>query len=126
MNLKLYLDDLRPCPQGFTLARTVEEAIDIYTNHPRGTERRILSLDHDLGGIDGIYTKTGYDFCKWLVEETFHNPFMPLPHVIYMHTSNPVGRDNMIQLLEHYLPETKVHRSPMPYDFFGDENLNSY
>jgi hypothetical protein len=121
--MKLYLDDIRPCPKGFTIARTVEEAIDIYQYWNTGrVGEKILSLDHDLGGLDGTYTRTGYDFCKWIIEENHYNPHFYFPDVVYLHTSNPVGRENMLQLLTRYAPSyARIHRSPMPYDFFDGE-----
>lgn len=50
-----------------------------------------IDLDHDLGE-----EKTGYDICKYIIENN-----IKLDRV-YIHTSNPVGRDNMKQLLERY------------------------
>ncbi|MEG0900255.1 MAG: hypothetical protein RSF40_11170, partial [Oscillospiraceae bacterium] len=58
--INLYLDDLRDCPNKFTLAKTVDEAIYYLTNF----EVSILSLDHDLGdhknsiGVKEIYLHT--------------------------------------------------------------------
>lgn len=43
--INVYLDDLRDCPDGFTLARTFEEAVKLFENN----EVNILTLDHDLG-----------------------------------------------------------------------------
>ena len=45
--IHVYLDDLRPCPQGFTLAKDVKECISLLQE----CEVDILSLDHDLGWI---------------------------------------------------------------------------
>ena len=58
----------------------------------------VLDLDHDLG--EG---KTGYDICKFIVTNS-----IPIKH-IHLHTSNPVGMQNMEQLLTHY--GYKVSRS---------------
>lgn len=50
-----------------------------------------LDLDHDLGE-----EKTGYDICKFIVENQ-------IPILGYhLHTMNSVGRQNMEQLLSHY------------------------
>ncbi|MCY9592321.1 cyclic-phosphate processing receiver domain-containing protein [Paenibacillus chitinolyticus] len=109
--IDLFLDDLRPCPKGFHIARTVEEAVSICESN----NIRRLSLDHDLGGVEGNYTLTGYDFCKWLVEKWVLGDYSALPEAIFLHTSNPVGRDNMRQILHRYNPgEVKVYNSPMP------------
>lgn len=42
--MKLFVDDFRECPEGWTLARTVTEAIRlIHTHQPEE-----ISLDHDI------------------------------------------------------------------------------
>lgn len=88
--INLYVDDLRDCPNGFQIARTVEEAKYYLENF----EVAILSLDHDLG-IDeqGKLLSTGYDLVKYICEEGLS------VEKIYIHTDNSVGRDNMYQTL---------------------------
>ena len=56
------------------------------------TRFSVIDLDHDLGE-----EKTGYDICKYIIENNIHFD------KIKIHTSNPVGRDNMIQLLQRYM-----------------------
>lgn len=86
----LYVDDLRDCPLGFTLARTYEEAIHLLENN----KVEILSLDHDLGeDSDGKLLPTGYDLVKYFCENGLR------ANRIYMHTDNPVGRENMYETL---------------------------
>ena len=51
----------------------------------------VVCFDHDLGG-----KKTGYDLAKYIVE---NNVKLAAYEV---HTMNPVGRENIIQLLDHY------------------------
>ncbi len=48
ITVRLYLDDVRKCPVGWTLARSVAEAIDVMK---RWTVVE-ASLDHDLGACD--------------------------------------------------------------------------
>jgi len=43
--INLYVDDLRDCPDGYIMARYMEEAIHYLENY----KVHILSLDHDLG-----------------------------------------------------------------------------
>ena len=87
----LYVDDLRLPKQKeiiqIEIARTYEEAIAKL----KLVSYDIISLDHDLGE-----EKTGYDICKFIVENKIQIP------TIILHTSNPVGRFNMKQLLERY------------------------
>jgi hypothetical protein len=125
--INVFLDDLRPAPEGFVLAKTVEEAIELVSFQ----RVNILSLDHDLGGEDGSYDKTGYDFCKWLAEEWLVYKERGLfdvviaPKYIYIHTSNPSGRYNMTALLQHYKPpQVKLYAHPMPnYNLATGEEL---
>lgn len=126
--INVFLDDLRPAPKGFILAKTVEEAIELVGNNAVNR----LSLDHDLGGLDGSDTKTGYDFCKWLTEEWYTYKERGLfdvvtsPKFIFIHTSNPSGRFNMAQLLQHYKPpQVTIRNYPMPnYNLATGEELD--
>ena len=105
--INLYLDDLRPCPDNFTLARNALECRLLLLSNDVNT----LSLDHDLGEVDA---ETGYDLCKWLVELGNYESSI-YPKQIFLHTANGVGRDNMFKLLERYKPDwVKLHRGPMP------------
>jgi hypothetical protein len=55
-----------------------------------------ISFDHDLGEN----TKTGYDCAKWICEYCWTNG-LPIPNW-NVHSANPVGRDNIIQLMENF------------------------
>lgn len=91
----LYVDDIRePNIQQDNInlnvvfiARTYKDAIKELNTH----KYDIIDLDHDLGE-----DKTGYDICKYIIENKIKCD------IIRIHTSNPVGRDNMVQLLSRY------------------------
>ncbi|EQB3101499.1 cyclic-phosphate processing receiver domain-containing protein [Clostridium botulinum] len=88
--INLYVDDLRDCPEEFIIARTVEKAIYYLENF----HVDILSLDHDLGeDAEGNLLSTGYDLVKYICENGLK------VNQIYLHTDNPVGRDNMYETL---------------------------
>jgi len=88
--INLYLDDLRDCPQGFVVARNIEDAIRILKEY----EVDILTLDHDLGEDEnGNLLPSGYDLVKYMCENGLR------ANKIYMHTDNSVGRENMYQTL---------------------------
>lgn len=90
MKINLYVDDLRDCPKEFEIARTMNEAIGFFEQF----EINILSLDHDLGEDEnGKLLPTGYDLVKWICENGGR------ANKIYLHTDNPVGRENMYQTL---------------------------
>lgn len=99
--IDLWLDDMRPAPLGWYHATTYEEAALIYWLYYGNI--RNLALDHDLG-----QKKTGYDFVKLMVENARHDCAIGWPEVRpFILTSNPVGRDNMQQLIDRYGPYKK-------------------
>lgn len=95
--INIYLDDLRPAPDGFILVETAVECIEKLIKF--SGKVNILSLDHDLGG-----ERTGYDVVKLMVDmyQRGNNLF---PKTIILHTANPVGRENMAQLIKRYKPD---------------------
>jgi ankyrin repeat protein len=87
----LFLDDIRPPIPGFSIARTMEDAVSIIENN----RVHILSLDHDLGeDEEGNLRKNGYDLVKYICDKRIR-----AANRIFLHTSNIVGRENMYQTL---------------------------
>lgn len=95
--ISLYVDDIRECPDGYILARDHNTACYFL----RYNKVDKLSLDHDLGNN----SKSGYDICEWLCYEYYENGLNYFPEKIYFHTANPVGKQNMYELLLRYMPE---------------------
>ncbi|MBR2505988.1 MAG: hypothetical protein IKB70_03535 [Bacilli bacterium] len=91
MKRVLYVDDIRT-PNWFgdevIVARNYEQAL----KNLLIDQFDVVDLDHDLGE-----EKTGYDIVKFIIENQIE------VKTIAIHTANPVGRDNMRQLVEHYL-----------------------
>ena len=88
--INLYLDDLRDCPEGFIVARNMTEAVQLFKKY----NVNILSLDHDLGEDENKnLLESGYDFVKYFCENGLY------ANAIYIHTDNPVGRENMYKTL---------------------------
>jgi hypothetical protein len=100
--MKLWVDDIRPAPEGWHWAKNYNDAIDILGNPPVGGIVD-ASLDHDLDYIDEYrwdsYGPTGYDIVKWI----WANDAWP-KHSLAIHTDNPVGRQNMIAVIDKYGP----------------------
>ncbi len=118
---KLFLDDERPAPEGWTLAKSVEEAQNMV--QAKGVPEA-LSLDHDLswrpaypdsepegplvwrlsGSFrrDCIVDPTGLDFAAWFFQHTIAGARLPLGFIYYVHTSNdlarPILRDLMFRI----------------------------
>lgn len=110
MSVNLWLDDVRPAPQGYTWAKTAKEARDLLAT---GAVVE-ASLDHDLGGeittitASGIAVagmiesltpdENGTALVRWMVE-TGHWPAKK-PRV---HSMNPVGARAMREMIDgHY------------------------
>lgn len=110
--MKMYLDDMRTCPNGFVLARTIEDAKELLSTG----KVTHASLDHDLGACDPCmggktveqwlqesghqsmpncgHVGTGYDLLVWMDENNHW------PEVIAVHTANPAARVRMLQFIE--------------------------
>jgi hypothetical protein len=87
--MRVYLDDERTPPPGWTLVRWPEEAIALL--EAGGVEA--LSLDHDLGDDDH---GTGYDVVRWLEEAVALRGFVP-PADLRVHSANVSARVRMEQ-----------------------------
>lgn len=84
--MKVFLDDERVTPAGWTRVYWPREAIRLLET---GTVEEI-SLDHDLGD-DG--RGTGYDVILWIEEAVALRGFQP-PKII-VHSANSSARDKM-------------------------------
>ncbi len=88
--MKVFLDDLRNPADGWEIARNAQECVAMLMTGRVTT----LSLDHDLG--EG---PTGNDVLKWIEQTVSESPDFKVP-TIFIHTSNTVGRQNMINTLK--------------------------
>lgn len=97
-NIKIWLDDERPAPEGLYHCHSVNETKKIIEECEKdGTTIILLDLDHDLGE----YAQDGGDAIKlvdWLAETERFYP-------INIHTMNPVGRINMQREIDRYWPK---------------------
>ena len=93
--IKVFLDDLRKPFKGFILVKNYKECIELLKNK----KVEAISLDHDLGA-----NKSGYDVALYMVQESIY------PKKIYIHSANPVGAQNIYQLLNRYCPtDVKIY-----------------
>lgn len=100
--MKVYLDDERTPPEGWTLVRWPAEAIELLSNY----EVTHLSLDHDLGEVDPALKEgrpgnafTGMEVLDWLEEQMFTGAWTKSLPVITIHSANPVAQFRMNQAL---------------------------
>ena len=87
----IYVDDERePLVDYDCWVKSYKEAVSAIKTYYSPMHTLFLDLDHDLGG-----EKTGYDIAKWCVENGITGVFR-------VHSMNPVGKQNIRQLLTHY------------------------
>lgn len=84
--MKVYLDDLRPAPDGWTRVYWPHEAIALLET---GSVEE-LSLHHDLGDDD---RGTGYDVLVWIEEAVALRGFKPPK--LRVHSANPAAAIRM-------------------------------
>lgn len=92
--MKLWIDDLRPAPEGWRWAKNlgeayqeIDEAMDSVRWPKNWTD---LALDHDLGG-----NETTIAFVNWLE----HFDMWPVNRPT-VHSMNPVGRKNLERIIQ--------------------------
>lgn len=93
--MKLWVDDVRPAPEDYAHAKSVNEAKDMILKReavcalylPNAKVIDVIDIDHDAGD----YAYDGGDYIKLLdwLEETGRN------YPIHIHSMNPVGVANM-------------------------------
>lgn len=99
--MKIWVDDIRPAPDGYRIARSVNEAKELIESYEwmkivSGGKHYynidLIDLDHDAGD----YACDGGDYINilnWL-EETGRN------YPIRIHSMDPVGVENMRRIIE--------------------------
>lgn len=105
--MKLWVDDVRPAPEGYVWCKSVEEAKEYIEFYEEEATRRVLGhpvveeadkwlielidIDHDAGD----YAADGGDYIRLLdwLEETGRN------YPIHIHSMNVVGAENMRRII---------------------------
>ena len=98
--MKLWIDDVRPAPEGYIWCKSVSAAkyaIQAEEDYSRTFPKdnygiELIDIDHDAGD----YVESGGDYIKLLdwLEETGRN------YPIRIHSMNPVGVENMRRIIE--------------------------
>ena len=91
--MKLWIDDVRPAPEGYIGCLSVNETIkEIEWLEIVKCPIELIDIDHDAG----IYAPYGGDYIKLLdwLEETGRN------YPIHIHSMNPVGVANMRAIIQ--------------------------
>ena len=91
--LKIWVDDVRPAPEGYIWLKSVNEVKKyISMIYSYGVTDIMLNIDHDAGD----YAKDGGDYIKildWL-EEIGYDGY------IHIHSMNAVGKMNMRNIIQ--------------------------
>jgi hypothetical protein len=94
--MRVFLDDVRPAPEGWVRARTPEEVIELL----RSGRVEALSLDFDLGFRGQKERRTGEVVLQWIEERVVRGDAdFDLPEIT-IHSSNPVGRERLERALD--------------------------
>lgn len=96
--IKIWLDDIRPAPEGYEWCRSVTAAkLQIVLSEKEGIKIELIDCDHDLGDY-AAHGGDGIKLIDWLAERKTFYP-------IRLHTQNPVGRENMQREIDRYWRE---------------------
>lgn len=90
--MKIYLDDIRAAPRGWTRTYTVDETIEAL----RSGKVTQLSLDYDLDYTDP--GRKGLEVLTWIARIHGADPSYPLPR-LHIHTANPDGAALMAKVI---------------------------
>ena len=90
--MKLWIDDVRPAPEGYVWCTTVNQAKMVIIDEEVFGHLELIDIDHDAGS----YAEFGGDYIKLLdwLEETGKN------YPIRIHSMNPVGVENMRRVIQ--------------------------
>ena len=90
--MKLWIDDIREAPEGYTWCATVNQARFAIVYEDEDNPIELIDIDHDAGS----YAQYGGDYIKLLdwLEETGRS------YPIRIHSMNPVGVENMRRIIQ--------------------------
>jgi hypothetical protein len=99
MTYNLFIDDERSPPNdglSWSVVRSSEQAKMLVLKMGLPA---YISFDHDLGGDD-----TSMEFLHWLIDYMLANHLsFPEGFAYYVHSQNPIGRQNIEGLLDNFL-----------------------
>lgn len=107
--MKIFLDDLRIAPEGWTLARNPEDFWYLFNGNLNAIEE--ISLDHDLGYFDDDGNEIKGVHILNEIEEMFGGLYPPFH--IYVHSDNSSGVQTMVQAINRMAERSGI-RIPNP------------
>lgn len=85
--------------QKWVIVRNKMQAIQAIYDHGR-VAPNFVSFDHDLGNSEA----TGLEIAQWMVNQHMDGKIkIPEDFDFYVHSMNPIGRENIEQYMRNYL-----------------------
>ena len=121
--MKLYIDDIRQCPEGWQIARTVTEAIRFI--HRFKEEITHISIDHDIcyeiNGVTISSPETFAPVAMYLAIMVKEDIDRRIPNIV-VHSANPIGAREIQDILKEsnvyaeYIPVRGMLKKPLLTD----------
>lgn len=114
LGLRLFIDDIREAPEGWTLVTTVTEAIKFINRYQY--EIDAISIDHDISypvtvnGLSRPYPSPETFQAVALYIDSVYSSHMEDAPIITIHSANPVGAKQIDEILMGFT------RSIKPYE----------
>lgn len=103
MGIRIYIDDIRTPPPGWTVVRNSRTArIMIDGLRQQGIKIDAISFDHDIP-CNGVH-ETSRSIMLYLAEHDYW------PEKVYVHSMNSVGREYLEGMVTRYAPPGTLKR----------------
>lgn len=104
--MKLYIDDIREAPEGWTLVRTISEAVNFIARY--FNEIKEISIDHDISfevRVNGIYrpfpSPDSFEAVAHFIGLSWRDALYTTPKIT-IHSANPDGCSAIKSILRYY------------------------
>lgn len=89
--MKLWIDDIRPAPDGFIWCKSVNQAKAAITayEHQYSCDNILIDLDHDAGDY--------FEILEWLEEKNI----VDTGYFFKIHSKNPIGIMKIEDIIRH-------------------------
>ena len=127
MKIKLWVDDIRPAPEGWVRAHSVTQAIRFLDTQ----DVVEVSLDHDISMKVAVGDKElGYSeprpfrsnetfepVARFIVAKYYNKRYYDPGLNITIHTANSVAADKMYEILKDFKPKIKLSKPCNRFEF---------
>lgn len=105
--MKLFIDDIRDAPNGWTLARSISEAVNIVRRYPLDITH--ISFDHDIsipvkvnGKLRACPSPDTFKVVAYVVADSICDESYGIREdvILTTHSANPDGRREIVQIFD--------------------------